>query len=238
MMKMKVLALTLALAVLLGGSALAVPRLQTYIVDSDYYGYFQHVEEDVWVTTARDFDLKVVGYWGAAGDDASKLGTDVNNLYKSSIAYDQIETWIVVSVPTGQSGTVWINGVEIDGFYNYGDPGLTATAPSWYTKTMLPSLKNYGFYRAGTIDNANANAWHYDHGIIHEPGWGDEILMDVVVSGFEWTHFDAIGVDSYGRTYVAPNSHDSSFFSTPEPGTLSLLGLGLLGVVPVLRRKK
>ncbi|MBU8923488.1 MAG: choice-of-anchor N protein [Bacteroidales bacterium] len=237
MKKMTILTLTIMMTGLLAGSALAVPRLQTYIVDSEFYGNFQHVEEDVWVTTARNFDLKVVGYWASADIDDSKL-TNSFDVLKSPMAYDQMDTYLVISVPTGQSGTVWINGVEINSFYNYGDPGLAGSAPSWYTKTLLPSLKNYNFYHAGSLDNDDVNAWHYDHGIIHEPGWGDEMLFDFVVSGFDWTHVDAVGRDSFGKLHKAPHSHDSSYFATPEPGTLSLLGLGLLGIAPLLRKKK
>ncbi len=234
---MTILTLAILMTALLSGSAVAVPRLQTYIVDSEFYHYFQHVEEDVWVTTARNFDLKVVGYWAPASIDDSKL-TSTFDALKSPMAYDYLDTYLVVSVPTGQSGTVWINGVEINSFYNYGDAGLAGSAPSWHTNTLLPSLKNFNYYHVGAIDNADVNAWHYDHGMIYEPGWGDEAVFDVVVSGFDWTHFDAIGMDSFGRIHKAPNSHDASYFATPEPGTLTLLGLGLLGIAPLLRKKK
>lgn len=237
MKKMSVLAITVLMAAIFTGSAVAVPRLQTYIVDSDFRYYYNNVEEDVWVTNARNFDVKVVGYWSPYNDESKLAGGGSANFMKSSMAYDFLDTYLVISVPTGQAGTVWINGVEINSFYNYGDAGLSAAAPSWYSN-QLPALKNFNFYHAGTIDNNQVNAWHYDHGTIFEPGWGDEIVMDVVVRGFDWTHLDALGIDSYGNMYKSPNSHDSSYFSTPEPGTLSLLGLGLLGIAPMIRRKR
>ncbi|MBN2070080.1 MAG: choice-of-anchor N protein [Candidatus Krumholzibacteriota bacterium] len=233
--KCSILATLLLSLSLIGSSAMAVPKLQTYITGSDYY-YNYSGDEDSWVTTSGNFDLKVVGYWDPM------VPTTTSGLDSEMLAfrpdYDYMEVYVVVNVPTGQSGTVWINGVEINTFYNYGDAGLASAAPSWYNKTMLPSIHNFNFYRVGEMDNLRANAWHYDEGIIHEQGWGDEALLDVVVRGFEFANFDAIGIDSYGKRYVSPNSHDASYFATPEPGTLSLLGLGLLGIAPLLRRKK
>jgi hypothetical protein len=88
------------------------------------------------------------------------------------------------------------------------------------------------------VDNNQVNAYHYGYGYIGKPGWGDEILLDVVVRGFDWAHFDAIGVDACGRTFTNSPCHDSSYHATPEPSTLSLLGLGLLGIAPLLRRRR
>ena len=225
----------LLVVALFAGSAVAVPKLQTYIMGSDYYYNYAPEDEDSWITTSDNFDLKVVGYWHTLDETAIDLD---QSLLKAPPAYDYMDVFVVVNVPTGQAGTIWINGVEINTFFNYGDPGLDAAAPSWYLKTMLPSIKNFNFYDVGRVNNTLANAWHYEEGWIHEPGWGDEMILDVVVSGFAYVNFDAIGIDANGKRYVSPNSHDSSRFAVPEPGTLSLLGLGLLGITPLLRKKK
>jgi hypothetical protein len=107
---------------------------------------------------------------------------------------------------------------------------------------MPAAVGQFGFMNIGRIDNDQINAYDYMSGSMSNPGWGDEILLNVVVSGYSWTHFDAVGVDSHDRTYTNPYSHDASYYrdkhATPEPGTLSLLGLGLLGMVPILRRKR
>lgn len=236
MKRFKVLTLAILVLAMACGSALAVPKLQTYIVDSDYHYNFNAYDEDSWISTGREFDLKVVGYWEPFRDDINTVDGMVD-MVKALPSYDYLDTYIVINVPTGQAGTIWINGVEINTFYNYGDAGLASVAPSWYTKDMLPSIRNFNFYDSGRIGNQAPNAWHYDHGMIYEPGWGDEILMNVVVRGFDMANFDAIGIDSRGKRYVSPNSHDGTF-ATPEPGTLSLLGLGLLGIAPLLRKKK
>ncbi|MBN2184720.1 MAG: choice-of-anchor N protein [Candidatus Krumholzibacteriota bacterium] len=231
----KILLLTVAVLAgsLIADSASAVPRLQTYITGSDYYANYALEDEDSWISTSANFELKVVGYWETLPEVTPSI-----DLVTSPPAYDYMDVFVVINTPTGQSGTVWINGIEINTFYNYGDPGLAAAAPDWYVKTMLPSIKNFNFYDAGRINNSMAKAWHYEEGWIHEPGWGDEVLLDIVVSGFDYVNFDAIGMDSNGKCYVSPNSHDSSCFAVPEPGTLSLLGLGLLGITPLLRKKK
>ncbi|MBN1162988.1 MAG: choice-of-anchor N protein [Candidatus Krumholzibacteriota bacterium] len=238
MKKLLILDLAVLLALFFAGSALAVPRLQTYIVNSRYEYNYNYLDSRSWIANQRNFDLKVVGYWGST--QAATGGGSVNFLTGTSApSYDYMDCYVAISVPLRQSGTVWINGVQINSFTNFFDARPEGTNPSWLIPLTRPSIfGKYNFQDIGRIDNSQQNAWHYDHGQITEPGWGDEILLDVVVSGFDWAHFDAIGVDRNGRTYSSTYDHDSSYFATPEPGTLSLLGLGLLGIAPLLRRKK
>jgi len=222
------------------GSAFAVPRLQTYIVGSKYYRNY-YIDRTSWITSSQNFDLKVVGYWKPYNPKTYYWGkgSPIRCFPSHKPAYDFMKTYVVIVVPEDQSGQVWINGVEITSFTDYQNAIPSGVNPKPYLRRHKPArYGKFNFTEVGTLDNDQVNAWHYDHGVIRKPGWGDEILLDVVVRGYDWVHFDAIGVNSKGRTFTNPISYDATYFATPEPGTLSLLGLGLLGLVPLLRRKK
>ena len=136
-------------------------------------------------------------------------------------------------------GQIFVNGVEISAFDRWVASIPGGTNPGVAIPQTGPASGNrFSFLNIGRLDNDQINAHHYGYGRVFAPGWGDELTLDIVVRGFDWAHFDAIGVDSQGRTFTNSQFHDSSFYSTPEPSTLSLLGLGLLGIAPLLRRKK
>jgi len=239
MKKMFLIGLALAIVAAHAGPAFAVPRLQTYIVDSNYRYVYNRQDIGTWITNSNQFDLKVVGYWGA--DERLTASGDLGQLSLGQPAYDYMDCYLAMRVPTGQIGTIYINGVEITSFTNYWNAVPAGTSPSWLLPLTGPGPLfggRYNFAGIGRIDNDQVNAWHYGHRSVFSPGWGDELLVNVVVRGFQWTHFDAIGVDAQGRTWTNSQWHDSSYYATPEPSTLGLLGIGLLGIAPLLRRRK
>lgn len=230
-----------AMIMLIAVSASAVPKLQTYITDSRYHYWYNNLDHFSWVSNSQQFDLNVIGYWGPSSDIYS--GGSAAGIFRGVAGarpeMDYMDTFLSIVVPQNQSGTVWINGVEVTSFERYFSALPDGTRPAWYLPLSTPNIYGrYNFQDIGRLTNQNIVDWHYGFSDLTTPGWGDQREFNVVVDGFDWVNFDAIGIDSNGRTITNTPYHDSSYFATPEPGTLSLIGLGLIGIIPLVRKKK
>lgn len=236
MMKRQLLIPALIISVLLMSAVhvAAVPRMQSYIVGSTYmnkvgFPFPPSMEQYSWITSNSSFTYRAVGYW-SPGD-----GVD-----PPPPVYDEMSVYVVIGVPKGQTGSIYINGTAITGFGASHPTDIFADQPdpSLYNHELMDSSE-YQMVYLGQINNQELNAYTYDRGAIgSEPGYGGEIDVQVQISGYKWVHFDAVGVGIYDNTtYVNPYAFDASYH-VPEPGTLGLLGIGLLGMVPILRRKR
>jgi hypothetical protein len=216
---MKKLVVLTGLILILSASAMAIPPLQIYISGATYNDI-----SETWVTTSSSFDMYIIG---------SMPFTDV----MVSIALDN-------PMNIDPNGTA---SVDVDGAtYNSWTYGYTplATAAQWDGGA---DLAPHGIYPAWFTE-FNAGDFGLVSGIGDiQPGpeFWDPVLdgyygtsnpnllgeirsFHVEVNGATGAHFDAYTTNGTSIEYFAPFSHDSEFL-VPEPGTVFLVGIGLMG---------
>lgn len=229
--------LLLSICVISSSKAFALPALQLYVEGASYDS-----ASETWISNhVPNFVLWVLGDVGAKG-----------TIYDVELAaaYDSNESGTISITPTtatsgqlpwpGDSSTPIAPAIS----------GTGSDTPPLYKNNTAP-LPNHGEYGPGIswTKYALGNFTLTDSpigdyiGVVPTefPSLGQINAYDITISGYSWVHFDAFDhylSGSKGKfQYVkAPFSHDAEF--APEPGTLSLLGLGFLGLMGFNRKRK
>lgn len=232
-MKKVIFAIILMTLLNVSNAAFALPDLQVYIPGSTAMDYGS--DEETWFvpTIPGWFELKVVASYGP-NDRSITNGT------------------LLVTVPQGQSGT--ISGLGA-GTFHTDLSFLPDTTPS-LTHYPLNSPGVYDFFTFNigsfaantpvTLPNYNAGTGN----ITYENNATGEIkTYTVTLTGYSYLHLDAYALYEYkqGRSTeygwrANQGSHDSAadpdISRVPEPATMSLLGLGIAGLLGFKRKSK
>ncbi|MBI4683817.1 MAG: PEP-CTERM sorting domain-containing protein [Nitrospirae bacterium] len=180
----------------------------------------------LWLSTdPATFDEGGTGYIGNVGDSwLNDSYVTVNNpfdlyIYNASKSKKATDIQLLIAIHAGESGTVTVDGTDY----------------SLFTGTTLPS--QYGGGNHGVYDDPSGT--HDGRYVIANLGFDlnpkRSNSASISWTGFSEVHFDVFSSNCFWN----PPSHDATSQGgtpVPEPGTLLLLGSGLLGLGIYSRR--
>jgi hypothetical protein len=225
--------LILAIGLILVPAAGAVPNLQLFISGATY-----DTETETWIiSTPGDLDLYVIS---------------ANYEHDDVIVAMALSGFSEMENPDGVVSVSGFGGPAIDD-WTWGYSPL-ASAPGWDAGEDLPPHGVYptwfaeahtGYYGLGDMVGDVQPGPDFWDPSLGGPGpanrLGEFKVFSLSISAPLYTgiHFDAYTLDGDVIDDFAPFSHDAGATIVPEPGTIVLMGTGLIGIgIFRFRRKK
>lgn len=227
---LKVLSLALGLALGLGTSAFAVPYLQLDISNSFYDTATQTVTAtgSQFTTYAlidsnnQDFNANDTFFLSVAIDNNSGTSGNFGSFLFNGVTYSSAN--MTNGTPSGLPTHDIFSTLYAETSFTL-DPNQKATEynvqdnPGNFTASANGSL----FYQSFSVDTTGLTAGYTVHFDLYTKN------ADGTVNKFAPFSHDAQSSQNFGPVPTPPNPEPTPPHAVPEPGTLVLLGLGLLG---------